>query len=124
MSCAVGITYASAVFLLLQRSLLQILLGLALLGYATNLLILVAAGLRGESAPLIKEGFTTLASTSVDPLPQAFILTAIVIGFALLGFTLALAYRCISILGHDDVDKLTNTDRIDPPATVPRENKT
>lgn len=113
MSIAIGICYASAVYLLLQRRLLQVLLGIALLGHATNLLILVASGLRGTEVPIIAEGAATLSAHAADPLPQAFILTAIVIGFALLGFALALAYRCMRVLGHDDIDELNNTDRLD-----------
>ncbi len=113
MSIVIGVCYASAVFLLLQKRLLQVLLGIALLGHATNLLIFVAAGLHGTSLPIIPEGAEVLPLTAVDPLPQALILTAIVIGFSLFGFSLALAYRCVAVLGHDDIDQLTHTDQLD-----------
>lgn len=113
MSIVIGVCYAAAVFLLLQKRLLQVILGIALLGHATNLLIFVAAGLHGKSLPIIPEGAEVLPSTAVDPLPQALILTAIVIGLALFGFSLALAYRCVAVLGHEDIDRLTHTDRLD-----------
>ena len=113
MSIVIGVCYASAVFLLLQKRLLQVLLGIALLSHAINLLIFVAAGLHGTSLPIIPEGKEILPSTAVDPLLQALILTSIVIGLALFGFALALAYRCMAVLGHDDIDQLTNTDRLD-----------
>lgn len=117
MSVVIGVCYAAAVFLLLQKRLLQVIMGIAILGHATNLLIFVAADLHGTSLPIIPEGATMLPHTAVDPLPQALILTAIVIGVALFGFSLALAYRCVTVLGHDDIDQLTNTDRLDDPAS-------
>jgi len=113
MSLVIGVCYASAVFLLLQKRLLQIILGIALLGHATNLLIFVAAGLHGKTLPIIPAGMDILPATAVDPLPQALILTAIVIGLALFGFSLALAYRCVAVLGHDDIDQITHTDSLD-----------
>jgi multicomponent Na+:H+ antiporter subunit C len=119
MSVVIGVCYASAVFLLLQKRLLQIILGIALLGHSTNLLIFVAAGLHGSSVPIIPSGSEVLPSTAVDPLPQALILTAIVIGLALFGFALALAYRCVVVLGHDDIDQITHTDSLDDPASLP-----
>ncbi len=115
MSVVIGVCYASAVFLLLQKRLLQIVLGIALLGHATNLLIFVAAGLHGSSVPIIPNGTDVLPLTAADPLPQALILTAIVIGLALFGFSLALAYRCVAVLGHDDIDRITHTDSLDDP---------
>jgi len=113
MSIVIGVCYAAAVFLLLQRRLLQIILGISLLGHVTNLLIFVAAGLHGSSVPIIPDDAELLPPTAVDPLPQALILTAIVIGLALFGFSLALAYRCVAVLGHDDIDQITHTDSLD-----------
>lgn len=118
MSIVIGICYASAVFLLLQKRLLQIILGIAIMGHATNLLIFVAAGLHGSSVPIIPSGAELLPPTAVDPLPQALVLTAIVIGLALFGFSLALAYRCVAVLGHDDIDQITHTDSLDDPVSM------
>ncbi len=117
MSMVIGVCYACAVFLLLQKRLLQVVLGIALLGHATNLLIFVAAGLGGGTVPIIPNGAEGLPSTAVDPLPQALILTAIVIGLALFGFSLALAYRCVAVLGHDDIDQIIHTDSLDDPVS-------
>jgi len=122
MSLVIGVCYASAVFLLLQKRLLQIILGIALLGHATNLLIFVAAGLHGNSLPIISDGMQSLPETAVDPLPQALILTAIVIGLALFGFSLALAYRCVAVLGHDDIDQIIHTDSLDVPNLMDNSN--
>ena len=121
MSLVIGVCYATAVFLLLQKRLLQVILGIAVLGHATNLLIFVAAGLHGTSLPIIPEGADVLPISAVDPLPQALILTAIVIGLAIFGFSLALAYRCVAVLGHDDIDQLIHTDNLDDPASVSEE---
>ncbi len=118
MSIVIGVCYACAVFLLLQKRLLQIVLGIALLGHSTNLLIFVAAGLYGDSVPIIPKGAESLPLTAVDPLPQALILTAIVIGLALFGFSLALAYRCVVVLGHDDIDQIIHTDSLDDPVST------
>jgi len=122
MSIVIGVSYAAAVFLLLQKRLLQIILGISLLGHSTNLLIFVASGLHGSTLPIIANEATALASTAVDPLPQALILTAIVIGLALFGFSLALAYRCVAVLGHDDIDQITHTDSLDESTSL-SENK-
>ena len=121
MSLVIGVCYATAVFLLLQKRLLQVILGIAVLGHATNLLIFVAAGLHGTSLPIVPEGANILPISAVDPLPQALILTAIVIGLAIFGFSLALAYRCVTVLGHDDIDQLIHTDNLDDPASVSEE---
>jgi len=118
MSLVIGVCYAAAVFLLLQKRLIQIILGIALLGHATNLLIFVSAGLHGNSLPIIPAGMEVLPATAVDPLPQALILTAIVIGLALFGFSLALAYRCVAVLGHDDIDQITHTDSLDDSSLI------
>lgn len=122
MSLVIGVCYAAAIFLLLQKRLIQIVLGIALLGHSTNLLIFVAAGLHGNTLPIIPTTMEVLPLTAVDPLPQALILTAIVIGLALFGFSLALAYRCVAVLGHDDIDQITHTDSLDEPNLINNKN--
>jgi multicomponent Na+:H+ antiporter subunit C len=87
-SLLVGVLFATGLYLLLGRSLLRQIIGLALLSHAANVVILLAAGLRG-SVPVI--GSAPLPHT--DPLPQALILTAIVISFGVTAFLLALGYR-------------------------------
>lgn len=85
-----GVLFAVGIYLLLERSLTRVLLGIVLLGNGVNLLLLAAGGRRGK-APLYVAG-TDPAEYS-DPLPQALILTAIVITFAVTAFMLALIYR-------------------------------
>ncbi|SBT38120.1 Na(+)/H(+) antiporter subunit C [Micromonospora narathiwatensis] len=95
---AVGVLAAAGVTLLLERSLTRILLGIILLGNGVNLLILV--GGRAGDAPLVGTGST--GGTS-DALPQAMVLTAVVITFGLTAFLLAVAYRSWYLSGDDEV---------------------
>lgn len=85
-----AVMYAAGVYVLLERSLTRVLIGFLLIGNATNLLILIMSGRAGQ-APLMSEGADP--STFADPLPQALILTAIVINFGVTAFLLALIYR-------------------------------
>lgn len=96
---AVGVIAAAGVHLLLRRSLIQVLLGVVLLGNAVNVLLLVASGPAGEP-PLI--GVAEPEEMS-DPLPQAMALTAIVITFGITAFLLAMAYRSWQLRGTDEV---------------------
>lgn len=93
-----GILVAAGVYLLLERSLTRILLGVLMTSNGVNLLFLVAAGKPGAE-PII--GLTS--GDMSDPLPQAMVLTAIVITMAVAGFVLALAYRSFQLHGHDEV---------------------
>lgn len=105
----VGGLYASGLYLMMQRSLVRLIIGLALLGHAANVLIFVAAGVTPGQAPIVGEGATSVEGAA-DPLPQALILTAIVIGFAVLAFFLVLAQRACTVAGTEDLDALTTTD--------------
>ncbi|MEX5293713.1 Na(+)/H(+) antiporter subunit C [Kocuria sp. CPCC 205268] len=93
-----GVLYAVGVYLLLERSLTRVLLGLMLLTNGTNLLILHAGGVAGF-APLYEESIA--AEDYSDPLPQALILTAIVISLAVTAFLLGMIYRSW-VLGRRD----------------------
>ena len=93
-----GVLYAVGVYLLLERSLTRVLLGLMLLTNGTNLLILHAGGAAG-SAPLYEGSIA--AEDYSDPLPQALILTAIVISLAVTAFLLGMIYRSW-VLGRRD----------------------
>lgn len=102
----IGLFFTAAVYLLLSRSLIRMLLGIALLGNAVNLLILVAGRLTQAAPPIAAPGADAPLGISANPLPQALILTAIVIGFAMFAFLLVLAYRAYAALGEDDTDEL------------------
>ncbi len=110
------VLYACGVYLLLERSMTKVLLGFLLVGNATNLLILIMAGAPG-AAPIASDGVTSAEMT--DPLPQALILTAIVITFAVSAFLLALIYRSWRLgqkdeLDDDEADRTLRTARLTP----------
>ena len=100
-----GVFFTAAIYLLLSRALIRMLLGLALLGNAVNLLIFVAGRLTRVAPPIAAEG-TTAPLLGANPLPQALILTAIVIGFAMFSFLLVLAFRAYQTLEADNTDKM------------------
>lgn len=103
-----GTLYASGIYLILKRRLAQIIIGLSLLGNASNVLIFTSAGVTRGRAPILEPGETTPpAELLADPVPQALILTAIVIGFGVLAFSLVLAHRVHLSAGTDDVDAIT-----------------
>jgi multicomponent Na+:H+ antiporter subunit C len=87
------------VYLVLERSLTRVLVGLVMLGNGVNLLFLVSGGPAGR-APIVGQGGSTRMA---DPLPQALVLTAIVISLATTAFLLAMGYRSWQLTGHDDV---------------------
>lgn len=93
--------FGVGVYLLLQRTLTRIIIGLAIMANSANLLIVIAGGEPGV-APIIDR--IGVGDTVADPLPQALALTAIVISFAVTAFLLALAYRSWVQRGEDDVE--------------------
>lgn len=102
LALSIGLLAAAGVFLVLQRGMIRIILGFVLLTHAVNLLIIAAGGVARRDAPFIG-GDTSMAA---DPLPQAFVLTAIVIAFAI---TVVLA--TLAVVGRRDDD--TESDRSD-----------
>jgi multicomponent Na+:H+ antiporter subunit C len=103
----IGCLYAAGIYMILRRSLFKLILGLVLLAHGANLLIFTAGGLnRQAQAPIVPPGHSEPTRLSADPLPQALILTAIVIGFGVLAFTLVLFDRSYQTTGNDDSDDL------------------
>jgi multicomponent K+:H+ antiporter subunit C len=99
-SLALGLLTASGVFLVLRPSTFSVVLGLTLLSYAVNTLIFFGARLNATSPPLVLPG----TSGQTDPLPQALVLTAIVIGFGMTAYLMALALKSKGESGTDHVD--------------------
>lgn len=106
----IGSLFAAGIYLMLQRSLVQLVIGLAVLTNAVNLLIFTAAGLSKAKVPVIPDGETILSGEFADPVPQALILTAIVIGFGVLAFGLVLVFRAYRETGTVDIDEMKETD--------------
>lgn len=110
LAVVVGGLYAAGLYLMMRRSLIKLVIGLVLLSNGANLLIFTAAGLTRALPPLIPKEIGSLATPVADPLPQALILTAIVIGFGLLAFMVVLVHRTYQTVGTDDVDEMRMTD--------------
>jgi multicomponent Na+:H+ antiporter subunit C len=124
----IGVLYAAGVYLLLDRSLTRVLLGFLLLGNATNLLLLSSGGPAGV-APILGYGDPEDMS---DPLPQALILTAIVITFGIAAFVLAIIYRSWRLVRQEAIEvdeedrrvarrSATDADEIDPDDLPPED---
>lgn len=95
------ILYACGIYLLLERSFTRMILGILLVSNGTNLILFLVSGTFGDAPVIGDDGVTK--DTYSDPLPQAFILTAIVISFATLAFMLALLYRSWKLVRVDTV---------------------
>lgn len=110
LAVVVGCLIATGLYMMMRRSMLKLAIGLSLLSHGANLLIFTAGGLTRGHPPLVPEGETLPPNPYADPMPQALILTAIVISFGLLAFTIALVYRACHVTGTDDLDQLTTTE--------------
>lgn len=106
----IGVLYAAGLYLVMRRSIVKLVLGLALLGHAANLLIFTAGRLSRAGAPLVPPDAAQLVPPHADPVPQALVLTAIVIGFGVQAFALVLVKRVHQATGTDDLDALRSTD--------------
>src|SRR5262245_7398166 len=104
LAVVVGGLYASGLYLMLRRRLAQLIVGLGLLANGANLLIFTAAGLTRSTPPIVPEG--SPPGPLADPVPQSLILTAIVIGFGVLAFSLVLAHRVHRSAATDDIDAI------------------
>jgi len=97
----VGCFFAASVYLLMSDSLIRIILGVAVLSNAINLLIFVAGRVVKEVPPIIPEDAQVPPIATANPLPQALVLTAIVISFSFFAFLLVLVFRAYQALGTD-----------------------
>jgi multicomponent Na+:H+ antiporter subunit C len=106
----IGWLFAAGVYMMLRRSIVKMIIGLALIAHSANLLIFTAAGLTRGRPPLIPAGVTEIETPFTDPLPAALILTAIVISFAVIAFAMVLVKRAYQAVGSDDLDDMNSTD--------------
>ncbi|MEF2073187.1 Na+/H+ antiporter subunit C [Consotaella aegiceratis] len=106
LSVLVGVLFAAAIYLLLSKHIIRMLLGIVLLGNAVNILIFTTGRVQSIAPPVIPEDATVPLIPVANPLPQALILTAIVISFSFFAFLLVLAYRAYQDLNTDDTDKM------------------
>ena len=104
LATAIGILVGCGLWLMLRARTFELVLGLALLGYGVNLFIFSMGRLRPDAAPFVEPGAAATLATHADPLPQALVLTAIVIGFGMTALLLAIALRARAETGSDHVD--------------------
>lgn len=107
----VGVFYSSGIYMMFRRSMVKLLIGLILLGNGANILIFLMGGLTKGKAPIIAPDESNFVEIYADPIPQALILTAIVISFALTAFAIVLLKRVYTTTESDDLDKLIIEDR-------------
>ncbi len=116
LSALIGLFFAVSIYLILSKAIIRMLLGITILGNGVNLLIFTLGRITREVPPIVPDGLLQPATTTANPLPQALILTAIVIGFALFTFLLVLGYRAYQELDADNTDNM----RLAEPENAPR----
>ena len=104
LASAIGVLTAIGIYLLLRARSFDVILGMTLLSYATNLLIFSAGGLVTGKPPVLRDGVAPTLANYTDPLPQALVLTAIVIAFAMTAVSIVLAMRSRADNHSDHVD--------------------
>lgn len=104
-----AILFGAAVYLMLSRNILRIIIGTALLSHGAHLMLLTMGELKRGAIPVLDEHVDAYA----DPLPQALILTAIVIAFALTAITLVMALRIYKELGTNNIERLKGDSHAD-----------
>ncbi len=112
LSVFTGLLFAVGIYLLLRRSLTKLVLGIMFLSNAANMIVFMASGLHLGGISFIREGNSGTQEKMADPVPQALVLTAIVIGLAVVAFTLVLKYKLHQSTGTDDLKKGDKNHRI------------
>jgi multicomponent Na+:H+ antiporter subunit C len=112
LAVVIGTLFSTGIYMILRRTIVKLIIGFLLLSHGVNLLIFTIGRVYRGNAPLIAEGETIITGSFADPLPQALILTAIVISFAVTTFMIILIKRVYQSLGVDDLDEMRTTDKI------------
>lgn len=105
-----GLLYASGIYMILRRSLVKLIIGIILLGNGANMLIFLLGRITKGKPPIIPENTKVFVEDFADPVPQALILTAIVISFGLQAFAIILIKRAYKVVKTDDLDQMNTTD--------------
>lgn len=114
-----GLFFATSVYLMLSRHIIRILLGVAVLGNAVNLTIFTTGRITREVPPIIPDTAAVPMEAIANPLPQALVLTAIVISFSFFAFLLVLTFRSYQELGTDDTGEMREAEPVNEPAPPP-----
>jgi multicomponent Na+:H+ antiporter subunit C len=111
----IGCFFTVSIYLLMSKYVIRMLLGVGILGNAVNLLIFTAGRITREVPPIIPEELQTPAELTANPLPQALVLTAIVISFSFFAFLLVLGFRSYQDLKTDDTETMRFAEPVDSP---------
>jgi multicomponent K+:H+ antiporter subunit C len=104
LASGIGFLVAAGIYLMLRARTFDVVIGLTLLSYAVNLFIFVMGRVMVGAAPIVDAKLPATLATMADPLPQALVLTAIVISFGMTALLLAMAVRGRALLASDHVD--------------------
>jgi multicomponent Na+:H+ antiporter subunit C len=113
LALVIGVLYGSGIYMILRRSLVKVLFGLLLLSHAVNLLIFTVGRITKGRPAFIEGPNNIITEPFADPVPQALILTAIVIGFGVVAFAIVLFRKTYAATNSDDIDKLNTTDNFE-----------
>ncbi|MEJ6007410.1 Na+/H+ antiporter subunit C [Paucibacter sp. AS339] len=119
MACAIGLLSGCGVWLLLRPRTYQVIIGLSLLGYGVNLFIFSMGRLGIDKEPVLAAGVPATLQNYIDPMPQALVLTAIVIGFAMTALFLVVLLAQRGFFGNDHVDG--TPDELSEPSAAAKE---
>lgn len=108
-----GVLAGAGVYMMLARHMLSLVFGLSLVGTAANLVVFAGGRVRDGAAPLVPDGVLVPIEPLANPLPQALVLTAIVIGFGLVAFALALTFAAHRRLGTVDPEAMADAEPVD-----------
>lgn len=107
----IGVLFACGLYCLLRRSVVRLVIGVLLLSQGANLLVFLSGGLTPGQPPMVEKGAKMPVAPFADPLPQAMVLTALVIGLALVAFLLTLVFRAHESVGSDDINAYDSTEK-------------
>jgi multicomponent Na+:H+ antiporter subunit C len=107
-----GILFAAGVYCLLRRNMTKIIIGIILLSQAANLLVFTMGSITAHKPVFADSETGAVAAGHADPIPQALVLTAIVIGFGLMVFTITLLMRAHALLNRDYLNQFNHTDAL------------
>ncbi|MEJ8802393.1 NADH-quinone oxidoreductase subunit K [Pontibacter sp. H249] len=107
-----GILFSVSMYFIIHRHLFKLILGLILFGLATNLFLFVVGGMKRGGIAIISQGNDVPVEPYADPVPQALLLTAIVIGFGIQAFSIVLIKRVYQAFKSNNMDKLNNNEKI------------
>lgn len=107
-----GLLISSGIYSMLSNSLVRIIIGIMLLSHGANLMVFMTGGLKKTQPAFIHKGFEQLQASAADPIPQALVLTAIVIGFGMTAFVLILFHRSAVAIKDNELKTIAEGNKI------------